>query len=242
MKSLKHIFLNILILSPLFFGKLSAQNSANQEDMGTRLGASFQKTVIKRVKAEGQAQFRLNNNFSQWSATLVDGGLVFKPFKKTDFTLKAGYRYYVKPDVNKNRIYVDAEYSKKIKPIRSVVSVRLRGQQDFSHLKSNFKIRSVASLSYNIPKIKWEPTASVEVWLKPENESRALDRIRLQLVMKYPVHTKINLKIGYFYQHKLNSGIEGADHVWMGSLSFDLDKSKKKKKKEKNTEKGFPVE
>ena len=241
-KILRILFFYSFVLQSAVSGRVAAQSSGSQDDFRIRLGASFQKTIVKRVKFEGLAQLRLDNNFSQYSSTILEGGVIVKPIKKTEFTLKAGYRLYQRPDVNKNRIFLDAEFNQKIKPIRCNVGVRIRGQQDFTPLKSSFKIRSRVNISYNIPKIKWEPTASVELWYNPSGEAQQFERIRLQLMLRYPIHKKINLKMGYFYQHKLNAGIKGVEHTLIVGFSFDFDKTKKKKKKDKPAAKENPAD
>tara|TARA_B100000809_G_C15029036_1_gene491224 strand:- start:247 stop:972 length:726 start_codon:yes stop_codon:yes gene_type:complete len=203
---MKRIMLILIGVLSLLSSRTFAQGTTLTRDLESWLSVGGQKKYLdKKLTAEADLQFRLDNNSSrlaQYFVTLNGDYEIAKNFK-----LGLGYRFVRdrKGDFGfktEHRINIDASYSKKINRLK--VGSRLRFQKKTNGLHSDYpttKYRLRLKFNYNIPKWKFDPFLSTELYYSKENLSYnyvdgATDENPVSGFQKYRIQLGTSRKLG----------------------------------------------
>lgn len=128
--------------------------------------------------------------------------LRFKHNLKKYINLSLGYRNIIEYDISsslekKNRFYIDLNLSKKKKRYYFDIRNRILTQGNINGFNSLFRQR--IKISYNIRKIKLEPSVSFEYFYGFSNK---VNKIRTAVSMSYPIIKKLDLDFIYKIQNE----------------------------------------
>lgn len=212
-----------------------SSKAQNRHDFGIWAGLKIDQKLYKNLSFSLRGQVRLRGNAQYFRNTFINASFNYK-FHKI-FTLTAGYRYSVRNNGNNHRAYADAKFNFKIKPIRTIIKLRLRGQYNTSvqvnELASTI-LRPRLYVGYNLPgkfAKRFNIYMTGEIFYELYGSFQELNRYRLSAGITYDVSDDIELNVRYIFQDDIGIPEPLADHILYMMLSVDLPDFKKKKKK-----------
>jgi hypothetical protein len=214
---MKRIFLISICFISLLNTSVKGQGSTLTRDLESWVSVGAEKKFLdKKLTAGLQQQFRLDDNTSRLSQFFTAFSADYEVYKNLKFGL--GYRFIRDRNgsdgfVTEHRFNIDAMYSKKID--RFKIGGRLRFQKRSNAIYSKYpttKYRFRLKLNYNIPKWKFDPFISTELYYSKENfmfngaednNISGFQKYRLQLGTSRKVW-KGDVKLFYMLEHQFS--------------------------------------
>ena len=215
---LKSCYLLLLVLLP-------SLSTFGQNDFGVWVGAEAKKEISKRFDVALQAQLRLDDNATHHQKSFVSPSISFKAHKH--MALGAAYRLSSVPfnSSTSNRAFAhrytfDLEFRKLIDLIkdgsRLGASIRLRETTELEDQKlTENTLRCKLKFDYNIPKSKFEPFISGELFYRFNNQltytatevvaTNAINKLRMKVGASYKIKGGHSLKLYTLIQKQLLS-------------------------------------
>ncbi len=203
----------------LLSNTVSAQGTTLTRDLESWLSVGGQKKYLdKKLTASANLQFRQDENSSRIAQYFLNIGGDYEIYKNLKFGL--GYRFVRDRKGSfgfktEHRFNIDAKYSKKFNRLK--VASRLRFQKKSNGLYSEYpttKYRLRLKFKYNIPKWKYDPFFSTELYyakenfsfdyvedVTEENEVTGFQKYRLQLGTSRKIG-KGEMKVFYMLEHQ----------------------------------------
>ena len=181
---------------------LSITSVAQENDFQLWNSIDLRKKIDKKISLDLKYGLRYRENASLISKDFIDLRIRYKKNKRWNFAL--GYRnisdWSISSELEKrNRFYIDAYYSKKIK--RYYIDVRNRVLAQGNNDVYSEVLRQKIKLSYNLRKTKLEPSLSIEHFSSFEN---LINKLRYSLFFSHPLNKKLDFSLGYKIQQEFN--------------------------------------
>ena len=187
------------ILFLLFF---SIACVAQENDFQLWNSVNLRKNINKKISLDIKYGLRYRENASLISKDFIDLRTRYKKNKRWGFAV--GYRNISDWSISserekKNRFYMDAYYSKKIK--RYYIDIRNRVLAQGNDNIYSEVLRQKMKLSYNLRKTKLEPSLSLEFFSSLED---LINKLRYSLALSHPINKKLDLSFVYKIQQEFN--------------------------------------
>ncbi|PLX12850.1 MAG: hypothetical protein C0598_05340 [Marinilabiliales bacterium] len=204
------LLLSVFILS--IVSQAFAQEVEN--DYQSRIEFNLRWKPLKKLKINVSPQLRLNENFSV-SKYLLETKVSYKVIK--NFYLGVDYRFVVNPREEKDtelsqRFGFSANYMYKINDFKPEFRLSYTNYADdiYDAEKQNF-LRYKLSLEYDIPKNKFTPSLSAELYHQLDENQVYKMRYKAQIDYKLFKHNFVSVyyKLDYFIQEYKNKHIFG---------------------------------
>lgn len=181
---------------------LSITSVAQENDFQLWNSISLRKKIDKKISLDLKYGLRYRENASLISKDFIDLRTRYKKNKRWSFAL--GYRnisdWSIASELEKrNRFYIDAYYSKKIK--RYYIDIRNRVLAQGNNDVYSEVLRQKIKLSYNLRKTKLEPSISIEFFSSFDN---LVNKLRYSLALSHPINKKLDLSFVYKIQQEFN--------------------------------------
>ena len=181
---------------------LSITSIAQENDFQLWNSIDLRKKIDKKISLDLKYGLRYRENASLISKDFIDLRIRYKKNKRWNFAL--GYRnisdWSISSELEKrNRFYIDAYYSKKIK--RYYIDVRNRVLAQGNNDVYSEVLRQKIKLSYNLRKTKLEPSVSIEHFSSFKN---LINKLRYSLFFSHPLNKKLDFSLGYKIQQEFN--------------------------------------
>lgn len=182
------------------------------KDAGLWTSVNLEIKVIKKLSFNLSEELRFNENITELGTAFTDAGLSYKLNKH--FQVAANYRFIQKRRADdyysfRHRFYVDAKYSRKLKPFE--VSLRSRFQNQVEDIGRSadgglpvYYLRNKLNANLNT-KTAFTPYVSLELFtpLKYPREV-AFDDIRVAAGVEYEITKHHTAEVFYMVQKELN--------------------------------------
>ncbi len=214
-------FGSILLLFCLF--QLPAL--AQEEDIESRTGVSFEREIIDDFTAEIELEARQFDNLRTFKVFIIEPALAYKINKRFDVGII--YRLSLEPTETKQRLAFEFKADEGFK--RFDFSNRLRFQKDFevNELPENL-FRDRILISYNIRKSKLSPYVNAEAFYLLHYKGNRFDQLRLGIGFDYKISKRLDLEAFFIREWQINQSEPVNTNIFGISLSVEVKKRKKK--------------
>jgi long-subunit fatty acid transport protein len=171
-----------------------------------------------------EEQLRLKNNSSEIGSYFSELSTTYK--LPSDIKLAAGFRYSRENDTKgakqgyreQFRYQVDVSYQHKLSKLELSYRIRYQNKREFSFTESLNKdaiqkMRFKVGLNYNIPKWKFDPNISLELFNQISGTNTGFDAFRFTSGTDYKLNKHNKIGLYYRLERELNKVYPKSTHI-----------------------------
>ncbi len=197
-------------------------------------GVELEKAITKNLGIGLKSQLRLQDG--AWKSNLFDISATYK--LPSEWKIGGGYRFTIKEQFNKHRIYAEVGYKQKMKSAGLALAFRGRLQHDKEDKEqTNTYFRPKFVLSQHKKKAKFSPFVSFELFYALVMADQQFDAFRIGTGLNWDIDKRFSAKLAYTLQREINVAAPEISHIFATGLSIDIDKWIKQQRKKKKGKK-----
>jgi len=222
------ITIGLLILVLAFNSQ--AQETKIVRDLELRTNIEVSKEVIDNFELSYAQEIRFNKNASSFDKAFAEFGARYKINKYVKLGLD--YRFYRNQQQDgdyENQQGWAAKVNTKYKIDRFTIKYKLQFQNKDEDFWANdskngnvFNLRNELSLSYNIPKTKFKPQISTELFRRYYEGNSAFNKMKIGADVTYPIKKWLDIDVGYTYDRELNTTKPASIHIVEAGFKFNF--------------------